>query len=225
MPDAPLRLVLFDFDGTVCDSATTIIRLFKQACRLCALPEPEDSFIRGNIGHGLSHAALRYANNDPSKATQLAETYGKLACGEYQGDKPPLDPLFDGVSEALSKLRAQDYLVGIITNKSRVGLDSLVVRHGLDKLIDISVCADDCVVKPAPDMAILAMRQTGVETKNTVLVGDTEIDAGCAANAGISFIGVSWGYHAPDRLIGMGAVHILASYDELGDVLERQFSC
>jgi phosphoglycolate phosphatase len=56
------------------------------------------------------------------------------------------------------------------------------------------------------------------------LVGDTEIDAGCAANAGIAFIGVSWGYHSPDRLTDMGAVHILSTYAELPAVIARQFS-
>ncbi len=222
MSDTPLRLVLFDFDGTLCDSAATIIRLMKQACAACNLPVPEDSFIRGNIGHGVSHAALAYANGDPEKAGQLADTYRTIARNEYLGGQPPLDPLFAGATEVLTKLQADGYLTGIITNKSRTGLDSLLTRHGLDKLVDVTISADDCMVKPAPDMALLAMRQTGVEAANTVLVGDTEIDAGCAANAGITFIGVSWGYHDQDRLIGMGAIHILASYDDLPGIVADQ---
>jgi len=222
MSDTPLRLVLFDFDGTLCDSAATIIRLMKQACAACNLPVPEDSFIRGNIGHGVSHAALAYANGDPEKAGQLADTYRTIARNEYLGGQPPLDPLFAGAAEVLTKLQADGYLTGIITNKSRTGLDSLLTRHGLDKLVDVTISADDCMVKPAPDMALLAMRQTGVEAANTVLVGDTEIDAGCAANAGITFIGVSWGYHDQDRLIGMGAIHILTSYDDLPGIVADQ---
>ncbi len=223
MSDTPLRLVLFDFDGTLCDSAATIIRLMKQACAACDLPVPEDSFIRGNIGHGVSHAALTYADGNPEKASQLADTYRMIARDEYLGGQPPLDPLFDGAAEVLRTLQSQGYLTGIITNKSRTGLDSLITRHGLDKLVDVTISADDCAVKPAPDMAMLAMRQTGVDKANTILVGDTEIDAGCAANAGIAFIGVSWGYHSPDRLTRMGAAHILSTYDELAAVVTRQF--
>lgn len=93
MSDTPLRLVLFDFDGTLCDSAATIIRLMKQACAACDLPVPEDSFIRGNIGHGVSHAALSYADGNPEKASQLADTYRMIARDEYLGGQPPLDPL------------------------------------------------------------------------------------------------------------------------------------
>ena len=224
MSDTPLRLVLFDFDGTLCDSAATIIRLMKQACSACDLPVPEDNYIRGNIGHGVSHAALAYADGDLEKAGLLADTYRAIAREEYLGGQPPLDPLFPGAAEVLSTLQSQGYLTGIVTNKSRTGLDSLITRHGLNSRVDVTISADDCAVKPAPDMALLAMRQMGVDLANTVLVGDTEIDAGCAANAGLSFIGVSWGYHDADRLVRMGAVHILASYAELPAVITRQFS-
>lgn len=224
MFDTPLRLVLFDFDGTLCDSAATIIRLMKQACAACDLPVPEDNFIRGNIGHGVSHAALSYADGDPVKAGQLAEAYRMIARNEYLGGQAPLDPLFDGAAEVLSDLQSQGYLTGIITNKSRTGLHSLITRHGLDRRVDVTISADDCAVKPAPDMAMLAMRETGVDQANTVLVGDTEIDAGCAANAGIAFVGVSWGYHSPDRLTQMGAVHILRSFDELPSIVLNQFT-
>ena len=60
--ETPLRLVLFDFDGTLCDSATTIIRIMQQACQACDLPIPDADKIRGNIGHGISHSALNYVD-------------------------------------------------------------------------------------------------------------------------------------------------------------------
>ena len=223
MSDTPLHLVLFDFDGTLCDSASTIIRLMKQACAQSGLPMPTDNFVRGNIGHGVSHAALLYAEGDAEKAAHLANSYRRIARDEYLGGKPPLDPLFDGAKKVLSDLQTKGYLTGVVTNKSRTGLDSLLGRHGLEELLDVSVSADDCMVKPAPDMAFLAMRKTGVEAANTLLVGDTTIDAGCAANACIGFIGVSWGYHSAERLKQEGALHILTSYDELPDVVDKQF--
>ena len=61
MSDTPLRLVLFDFDGTLCDSAATIIRLMKQACACCDLPVPEDSLSAAILVMVSSHAALAYA--------------------------------------------------------------------------------------------------------------------------------------------------------------------
>ncbi|GIR97370.1 MAG: hypothetical protein CM15mP100_5900 [Alphaproteobacteria bacterium] len=77
MSDTPLRLVLFDFDGTLCDSAATIIRLMKQACAN-VIACSQRSFIRGNIGHGVSHARVGYADGDP-ESQRLAETYRHIA--------------------------------------------------------------------------------------------------------------------------------------------------
>jgi phosphoglycolate phosphatase len=222
--DTPLRLVLFDFDGTLCDSAATIIRLMQQACSDCGLPIPDSQKIRGNIGHGVNHSALDYVGDDREKAAALADCYRALSRAEYLSGNPPLDPLFDGVASVLQALSEAGYLTGIITNKSRTGLKSLIERHGLEALLDISLTADDCMVKPAPDMALEAMRQLGVDTENTLLVGDTEIDAGCAANAGIGFVGVSWGYHSPDLLRNGGAMAILESYAELPFLIQQYFS-
>lgn len=220
----PLRLVLFDFDGTLCDSATTIIRLMQQACSECGLPIPGAEKIRGNIGHGVSHSALEYVNGDGEKAAVLADCYRNLSRDEYLSGTAPLDPLFAGAKNVLQELSHQGYLTGIITNKSRTGLQSLIERHGLDMLIDVSLTADDCTVKPAPDMALAAMRQMGVDKADTLLVGDTEIDAGCAVNAGIGFVGVSWGYHSPDILRKRGAISILERYDSLPDIARQYFN-
>lgn len=219
-----LHLVLFDFDGTLCDSASTIVRLMKLACVNTGLPEPEDNFIRKNIGLGVGHAALAYSDGDGPKAAELAKCYRRLANDEYLGRAPPLDPLFAGALEAVGTLRAQHYLTAIITNKSRTGLNSLITRHRLDELIDISITADDSRVKPAPDMAREAMRQLGVSTQNTLLVGDTEIDADCAMNAGIDFIGVAWGYHSQDRLLNKGARAIIDRFDDLPEAVGKLFS-
>ena len=222
--DTPLRLVLFDFDGTLCDSATTIIRLMQQACGECGLPIPGAEKIRGNIGHGVSYSALDYVDGDGEKAAMLADCYRRLSRDEYLGGTAPLDPLFPGAKGVLQALSRQGYLTGIVTNKSRTGLQSLIERHGLDTLIDVSLTADDCAVKPAPDMALLAMRQMGVDKADTLLVGDTEIDAGCALNAGIGFIGVSWGYHSPEILRERGAISILQGYDSLPDIVHQHFN-
>jgi len=222
--DNPLRLALFDFDGTLCDSATTIVRLMKAACMQCDVPIPDEKRIRGNIGYGINHSTLSYTDGDPEKGALLADTYRRLSVEEYLGGNPPLDPLFDGVKEMLAELTAKQYLTGIITNKSRSGLDSLISRHGLDKVLDITLTADDCMVKPAPDMAQKAMRQLGVMREDTILVGDTEIDAGCAANAQIGFVGVGWGYHSPELLSQKGAVKILSSFSELPSFVEAYFS-
>ena len=216
-----LKLLAFDFDGTLCDSAATIIQLMQQACRDCGLAIPSKNLIRQNIGQGLEPAAHLYAAGDHAQATALASRYRRLSHDAYHQATPPLDPLFDGAKSCLEAAQKAGYVTALLTNKGRASLASLVQRHGLTSFIDLSVNADDAPAKPAPDMAYMAMDHFGILPANMLLIGDTEIDAGCAQNASIGFIGVGWGYHSPSRLRQAGALEILAHYTDLLPLADR----
>ena len=147
--DTPLRLVLFfDFDGTLCDSATAIIRLMQQACGECGLPIPDAEKIRGNIGHGVSYSALDYVDGDGEKAAMLADCY-RYRVMNISAVQLRLIPCFPARRACYMPYPGKGILTGIVTNKSRTGLQSLIERHGLDKLIDVSLTADDCTVNTA----------------------------------------------------------------------------
>ena len=119
MSDTPLRLVLFDFDGTLCDSAATIIRLMKQACAVCGSACSRRQLYPRQYWSWCLACSVGLCRWRPEKASQLAETYRHISRNEYLGGQPPLDPLFDGAEDILCALQSKDYLTGIITNKSR----------------------------------------------------------------------------------------------------------
>lgn len=219
MVDGELKLVIFDFDGTLCDSATTIIRQMRRACTDIGVPAPAAEMVRANIGLGVEHVSHLYTNNDAEKSVQLAARYRSLSAEEYLYGDAPLDPLYDGAREVLETLSEAGYLIGITTNKGRAGLSSLLVRHNLISVLDVTVTPNEVAPKPAPDMALEAMRLLGVKRENCIFVGDTLTDSGCARNAGIGFIGVSWGYNKPHILREDGAVAVLTDFSELPDIL------
>ena len=80
--------------------------------------------------------------------------------------------------------------------------------------------ADDAPSKPDPGMLVNAMRETGAEPRDTVMIGDTSYDMEMARAAGVAAIGVGWGYHSPDILRGSGAQRMIESYTELDAALE-----
>ena len=224
MVDGELTLVIFDFDGTLCDSATTIIRQMRRACTDIGVPAPAAEMVRANIGLGVEHVAHLYTNNDAEKSVQLAACYRSLSAEEYLSGDAPLDPLYDGAREVLETLSEAGYLVGITTNKGRAGLTSLLQRHNLVSLLDVTVTPNEVAPKPAADMALEAMRLVGVEKSHCVLVGDTLTDSGCARNAGIGFIGVSWGYNKPEILREDGALAVLTDFAELPDIISTHLT-
>ena len=219
-----LKLVLFDFDGTLCDSASTIITLMQAAAEKTGVSLPDEQIIRGNIGYGVRHVALEYANGDAEKADEFAITYRQFSQQAYHRPNPPLDPLFTGAIGCLKVLSDSGYLLGIATNKSRPPLLSLLERHGILALFDVVMSVDDAPAKPSGEMVRMALRRTGVEADKTILVGDTIIDAGCARDAKVNFVGVSWGYHAISALKEKGAIEIATDFSALPQIVEDVLS-
>ena len=221
MSDTDLRLALFDYDGTLCDSASHIITTLQNAFEAEGVSAPDAAAIRAEIGAGLMPMVLPYVEHNQQKAEAIFHTYRALAIKDMESHNQDFAPLFPGAKQALEALQADGWLLGIITNKSRRGLDHGIDQHQLGGLIDISVTVDEVPAKPAPDMALTAMSRLGVMAENAVLVGDTVIDAGCARNAGISFVGVAWGYHENDALIEAGAAGLITDYADLPDLLAQ----
>ena len=210
-----LRIALFDFDGTLCDSAASIIRLTSHACHIANVPVPDEAQIRANIGEGLFAAGLDYASGNEAQAQIIFDEYRKEARREFTIKDRPVDPLFPGAKAALESLADAGWLLGIVTNKGRHGLGQMMERHDIARLIDVSFTADDVAVKPAPDMAIAAIDKYGIAPERAVFIGDTINDALCAKGAAIPFVGVGWGYHDNEVLRSHGAVHIADDFADL----------
>lgn len=210
-----LRLALFDFDGTLCDSAEQIASAIKKAGRDVGLTEINDEQARQSIGQGLYHLALSITNNDSDKANEFFDAYRHNFRTEINSGNIYISPLFEGAKKTLTSLVAAGWLTGVVTNKGRNGLNHLLKAHEIHDLFDVTYTVDEKQPKPSPEMAIDAMNECGVEIKNTVLIGDTIYDAQCAENAGIFFVGVSWGYNSSDVLSQNGARIIVNNFAQL----------
>lgn len=198
-----LRLVLFDCDGTLVDSASHILAAMKGAFEHHHLPPPSDDEIKAIIGLSLPRAIARLAHPEGPRA-ELVEAYKTI----YRDAMTPgaaTEPLFPGILEALDAVASEATFLGIATGKSRAGLERILAGHGLTDRFVTTMTADDAPSKPAPDMVLHAMAATGVDASRTVLVGDSGFDMQMAKAAGASALAVAWGYQPVDRLETAGA--------------------
>jgi phosphoglycolate phosphatase len=125
-------------------------------------------------------------------------------------------PLYPGARTALDRLGAQaDLLLGVATGKSRRGLDHLLAAHELTGHFVTRQVADDHPSKPDPSMLRAALAETGVAAADAVMIGDTSFDMAMARAAGITGIGVAWGYHAAADLVAAGASVIVTDFPAL----------
>ena len=205
----PLRLALFDCDGTLVDSQHAIVDSMVQAWRTHGLGEPDALAVRRVVGLPLVQAiAVLLPGQDTVRHVAVAETY-KDAFATRRQRGVVEEPLFPGIVETLDRLEAAGVLLGVATGKSRRGLLSVLERHGLMQRFVTLQTSDIGPGKPNPDMVYRALSETGAPAHGTVMIGDTTYDIQMARNARIASVGVSWGYHEVPELTAAGADRIV----------------
>ncbi len=213
------RLAVFDCDGTLVDSQHSIISAMTTAWRVHGLDAPDARAVRRIVGLPLEIGIARLLpEGDEDDFERLSRHY-RAAAYELRQHEEYEEPLFPGAIEALDALAAAGYLLGVATGKSRRGLDATLESHRLTDKFATLQTGDAAPGKPAPDMLLRAMAETGAGPGTTAMIGDTSFDMLMAESAGAMAIGVSWGYHDEDELREFGAERVLADFGELPGVL------
>jgi phosphoglycolate phosphatase len=211
------KLVVFDWDGTLLDSAGAIVNAIQSACRDLDLPIPNDARARHVIGLGLVDA-MRHAVPDlsPDRYQAMVDRYRfHYLSGDHELN------LFAGVREMLARLQAAGHILTVATGKSRVGLDRALDHSGLLPLFQSSRCADECHSKPHPQMLDELMAEYGIAGGATVMIGDTSHDLLMASNAGVDSLAVTYGAHPHVHLLEHKPLACLHTVQELDQWLKN----
>ena len=214
------KLILFDYDGTIVDSAKMIVKGAIEAFRMCGLPDPDPNKVRENIGKPLATALDAYA----PKGYEVNPEMISNAYRKWYAEQGRLglqdEPLYPGMFKLINDLKNyKEFNIGVATNKSRIALNNGLKKHNLNDVFDITLTMEEANPKPDPDMAIQAMSSLNIEKKSTVIVGDTINDIGLGVNAGINSIGVAWGYNSIEMLKNEGADFIVKDSKELFETI------
>lgn len=216
-----MKLFVFDVDGTLVDSQNLIVEAQGRAFASLGMAAPSRERALSVVGLSLIEA-FDALTDGKGPSDRLAQAY-KDAWTELRALPGFHDPLYPGAQELLSELAAcEDCLLGIAIGKSRAGVDRLLERHGWQGYFDTIQTADDAPSKPAPDMFLRALRETGVSPRNACMIGDTTFDMAMAHAVGAHAIGVGWGYHRHEKLTKAGAARIVPDFFALRSAL-REF--
>lgn len=206
------QLLIFDWDGTLMDSAQKIANCIIASAKDANLTPPTEHAAKSIIGLGL-HEAMRQLF---PKATE-AELKKVVEAYHYHFVKGDVTEqgLFSGVEQGLLALQEQGALLAVATGKSRAGLDRVFTQNDLERHFVVSRCADETRSKPHPQMLAEILDFTSIDPQKAIMVGDTTYDMDMAANAGIAGLGAAYGVHTEQMLRDSKAKEVKHSFDEL----------
>jgi phosphoglycolate phosphatase len=211
------ELLIFDWDGTLMDSAGVIVACIQAASRDMGLPEPSREAASHIIGLGLRQALETLFPDLPEDQHQpLADHYRR----HYLGQDAEI-PLFDGARELIIDLHGSGHTLAGATGKARRGLARAFEHTGLEAYFHASRTADETHSKPHPAMIEELLDELMIEPDKALMIGDTTHDLEMARNAGIASLAAGYGAHPPENLHGLAPLAVCRSFAELAAWLKQ----
>lgn len=219
-----MKLVIFDFDGTLVDSRPLILESHRIVFSEFQLPAPSPVHSLALVGKSLD-VILADLAGPTAPIIEMVRAYD-LLLPRLRADPVFAERPFDGVDDLLHELsRAADTALAIATGHRSDTIAPALQTLRWAGFFRTIQAADTAPSKPHPAMLLQALAATGVAAKDAIFVGDTTFDMQMATAAEVRPIGVGWGHHAADHLIAAGARHVARTVDELrtviGDALNR----
>lgn len=223
----PIKLIIFDLDGTTADTLDGIVEALNRTMAACGYPLHDRASTRQFVNLGVRAftvcALPEEKRQDAAEVDRVTAMYLRNYSDTYTMTRP-----FDGMAELLDRL-ADKTLLAMNSNKQ----DEFVkVLAGQLFRKDLFVAAegflDSRPGKPDPTMALDIMRMASeklgetLEPQDCVYIGDSDIDFYTARNAGMRLVSVSWGYRPYAFLRALGDQPIARTNQELYEILCRE---
>ena len=214
MNDATNRfdLAIFDFDGTLADSATWVRSVINHVALRYGFRQVTDEELEELRGQP-SAAIIRYLGVPAWKLPLIARHMRQLIARDAHQIK-----LFDGIDALLSSLVECGVTIAIVTSNSEAN-----VRHILGdrnaKRIDHYACGASLFGKAAKFRSVLKL--TRASPDRTIAIGDEVRDLEAARKAGLTVGAVGWGYATVDLLRAQQPDYLFLSMDDIRQAVTR----
>lgn len=212
------KAVLFDLDGTLINTLEDLADATNYALnRLGFESRPVENF-RYYAGNGIA-VMIERALPENTATPQLIEQLKKHFFDYYGVHYADKTAAYKGMPELVGALRRKGLKVAVVTNKEENIAKTILNKlypEGFDLIFGQR---DNVPPKPDPTLALMAMKELGVEPEECIFVGDSGVDIETAVNSGTLPVGVLWGFRDERELRQNGAKHIISTPEELLNLL------
>ena len=213
-----IKLVIFDFDGTLADTKENIILTFQMTMKELGVEIKSRQECAATIGLTLEDAfKVLYPGMAAEKYILLRDTYRRI----FKENRKILVPgLFPEVMETLEELRRRGYLMSIASSRQSPSLHSFLEDMKIAHLFEYAIGGDNVEhPKPAPDAVLQILRHYNLSAEEAFVVGDMPFDINMATNAGVKSCGVTWGNADAAQLKESGANYVIDKMSQLLEIL------
>ena len=211
-----IRLVIFDFDGTLGDTRRNIVQTMQQTMEAMHLPVADEAACASTIGLPLEECFRMICHDLPdAKILECTSAYRRI----FELNKQKMPPaLFPHVKETLQHLHHQDYALTVASSRSSASLKDFMHDMGISQYISYIVGADNVThAKPHPEPVLKTLDALDVPARETLVVGDMPVDIMMGGSAGTRTCAVTYGNATRQQLVAAGADFVI---DDLAELLQ-----
>ncbi|MGH9548573.1 MAG: HAD family hydrolase [Terriglobales bacterium] len=207
------KLAIFDFDGTLVDSAPGIIDVMRQVVEEYKMPHTVLDEWRNLVGVPLMRQCeIIFPDQSEEYWLEIATRYRVI----YDKQAIEICPLFPGLIDMLERLKKEHIKITIASSKRRYLIQEVLDHHELTGYFDLIVGAQDVSNhKPHPESVLQTLEKLDTAADDAVVTGDSSYDLDMARNAGVDAIGVTTGVHTADILARSEPKHIVGGLREV----------
>ncbi len=207
------KLAIFDFDGTLVDSAPGIVQVMREVVDEYKFSEETLELWSHLIGVPLKRQTQILFPDHPNEFhDEVTNRYRDI----YDTKALEICPLFPGLEEMLRELDKAEILITIASSKRRHLIDFVLEHHSLEHYFKMIVGAAEVTRhKPDPESVHITMEKLGIAPEHTVVIGDSSFDLEMARAAGVDAIGVTTGIHTREHLAKSEPAHIVSGLNEV----------
>ena len=213
-----IKLVIFDFDGTIADTREAIIAAKQETMKLLGLRIASDEECAATIGLSSQKAFQQsYPELSEEKIDLCVSTYRRLF-EEKKLIMPPV--LFANVKEVLEFLNEKGIVCTVATSRNGKSCREFLEQLGIAQYFSYVLCAEDTKrLKPDPEPVIKTLEDLSCRPEETLVIGDMPMDIEMGKKAGVYSCGVTYGNSTREKLFAAGADYVIDDIEEFRKLL------
>lgn len=214
------KLVIFDLDGTLLNTIADLAAATNQALRHFGYPTHETEAYRFFVGNGINKLFERALPDGERTEENILKIRSRFV-PYYDEHNADLSRPYPGIPELLSALQKQEIRMAVASNKYQAATRKLISHYFPEiNFVEVLGQREGIPAKPDPSIIYDIMRKAEVKNEEVLYVGDSNVDMQTAHHAGVTAIGVAWGFRPRTELEALHPAHILEKAEELLQYLQ-----